>query len=146
MSKFVLVTFSDEAKAHQGICAVRDLHAKGSIKLYASALIARDSGGKLSVQEITNEGRGGAVAGALIGGLAGLPAGPLAATIGAAGGALIGISADLTNQHAETAFAEKISRDLAPDRTAIVAELADDGVIPFQTLMEAIGGSVILEQ
>jgi uncharacterized membrane protein len=146
VSKFVLVTFPDEAKAHQGTSAVRDLQAKGSTKLYASALIARDSGGKLSVREITNEGRGGAAAGALIGGLAGLSAGPLAAILGAAGGAIIGISADLTNQHAETAFAEKMSPDLAPDRIAIVVELADEGVVPFQTLMEAIGGSVTIEQ
>ena len=143
MSKLVVVTFSDEAKTREGASAVTDLHAKGSIKVYASTVVARDSNGNLSAQEITGEGHGGAVAGAFIGGLAGLAAGPLAATIGAAGGVLIGGSADLVNQHAETAFAEKISRDLTPGRTAIVVEVADDDAIPFRTLMEAIGGSVV---
>ena len=143
MSKYVVVTFPDEAKTREGIRVVRDLHAKSSTQLYASAIVARDPSGKLSVKEITDEGHGGAAVGALIGGLAGLPGGPLGVTVGAAGGALIGGSADLVNQHAETAFAEKISRDLAPGRAAIVVELADDEVIPFQTLMEAIGGSVV---
>ena len=142
MSKFVVVTFADEAKTSEGIRAIRDLHAKGSLKLDASTLVAKSSSGKLSVQQIANEGHGGAAAGALIGGLAGLPAGPLAVMIGAAGGAAIGVSADLVNQHAETAFAQKILRDLAPGRAAVVAELADDDLTSFQTLMEAIGGSV----
>ena len=77
---------------------------------------ARDASGKLSVQEVTKEGLGGTAVGALIGGLAGLPLGPLAVTIGAARGALIGGSADLTNEGADTKFAEKISRELAPGK------------------------------
>ena len=53
MSKFVVVIFPDETKINQGTRALKDLHAKGNIKLYASAVVAKDSGGKLSVQEIT---------------------------------------------------------------------------------------------
>jgi len=143
MSKFVVVIFPDEAKISQATRAVKDLHAAGSIKLYASAAVARDASGKLSVQKITKEGLGGTAAGALIGGLAGLPLGPLAVTIGAAGGATIGISADLLNEGDEAAFAEKISHELAPGKAAIVAEVDDDGVIAFEALMQAIGGAVV---
>jgi uncharacterized membrane protein len=143
MGKFVVVIFPDEAKTHQGTRALTELHAEGSITLYASAIIARDPGGKLSVQEITKEGRGGTAVGALIGGLAGLPAGPLAATIGAASGAIVGISADLINQHADTEFVDKISRELAPGKAAIVADVAEDGVISFEAQMQAIGGIVV---
>lgn len=139
MSKYVIVTFPDEAKILEGASAIRDLHAKG--RIYASVIVSRDLDGKLSVREITGEGHAGTAAGALIGGLAGLPAGPLAVTIGAAGGALIGVTADLIGQQAETAFVEKISRELAPGRTAIVVELAEDEAMPFRTMMEAIGGS-----
>jgi len=131
MSKFVIVTFPDEEKIDRAIGVVRGLRRKGGIKLYASAVVASDSEGKLSVREITNKGLGGTAVGALFGGLAGMPAGPLAATIGAAGGAAISNSADLINQHAEAAFADKVSRELAPGQAAIVAEVADDGVIPL---------------
>ncbi len=143
MSKFVVVIFPDEMKINQGTRTLKDLHAKGSIKLYASAVVARDPGGKLSVREITNEGLGGTAVGALIGGLAGLPAGPLGAAFGAAGGALIGKSADLINQRAEEEFADKISRELAPGKAAIVAEVDEDGVAPVEALMEANGGTLV---
>jgi len=79
----------------------------------------------------------------LIGGLAGLPAGPLAAAIGAAGGAIIGGSADLINQRADTEFIDRISRELAVGKTAVVAEVGEDGVIPFEALMTEIGGTVV---
>ncbi len=143
MSKFVVAIFPDEARTHQGARALEKLHADGGITLYASAVVTRDSEGKLSARKITNEGLGGTAVGALIGGLAGLPAGPLAATIGAAGGAIIGGSADLINQRADTEFIDKISRELAPGKTAVVAEVAEDGVITFEALMAEIGGIVV---
>jgi len=144
MSKFVVVIFPDETKISQGTRTLKDLRAKGSIKLYASNVVVRDSSGKPSVREITDEGLGGTAVGALIGGLAGLPAGPLGAAIGAAGGALIGNSADLINQRVEDEFADKISRELVPGKATIVAEVDEDTVISLKALMEAIGGAVIL--
>jgi uncharacterized membrane protein len=143
MSKFVVVIFPDEAKIPQATCALQDMHAEGSIKLYASAVVARDSGGKLSVQEVTKEGLGGTAVGALIGALAGLPGGPLAVTIAAAGGAIFGNSADLINRSDNTEFIDKISRELAPGKAAVVAEVAEDGVMSFEALMESIGGTVV---
>ncbi len=97
------------------------------------------------MREITNEGLGGTAVGALIGGLAGLPAGPLAVTILAATGAAIGNAADLINQHDDVAFEDKISRELAPGRAVVVAEVADEGAMAFQALMQAIDGAVIRE-
>lgn len=79
---------------------------------------------------------------ALIGGLAGLPFGPLAVTIGVGGGAAIGISADLLNQGDEASVVREISRELAPGKSAVVAEVDEDGVIAFDALMQAVGGAV----
>ena len=143
MSRFVVVIFPDAAMVHEGIKVLRKLYAERSIKLYASTVVVREPSGKLSVQEVTKEGLGGTAVGALIGGLAGLPLGPLAMTLGAAGGATIGISADLLNQGDEAEFAENISGELAPGNPAIVAEVDEDGVTGFAVLMEAIGGTVI---
>ena len=143
MGEFVVVTFDDSAMLHQATEALKKLQSEGSNKGYASAVVAKDPSGELSVGHVTKEGHGGTAVGALIGGLAGLPAGPLAVTIGAAGGALIGNSADLINQRAEGEIADKISRELAPGKAAIVAEIDEDGLISFEALMEAIGGTVV---
>ncbi len=143
MSKLVVVMFSDAAMIREAIGALKKLRAERTIRLYASIVVARDASGKLSVQEVTKEGLGGTAVGALIGGLAGLPLGPLAVTIGAAGGALIGGSADLTNEGADTELAEKISRELAPGKAAVVAEVDHDGSISFEAMMKSIGGTVV---
>ena len=143
MSKFVAVVFPSEEKIPQAILALRDMHGGKGIKLYGSAVVVRDPGGKLSVQEITKQGHGGAAVGALIGALAGLPGGPLAATIAAAGGAILGQSADLISQSSDAGFVEKFSGELTPGKAAVVADVAEDGVTSFETLMESIGGAVV---
>ena len=148
MSNFIVVFFSDEAKARQGVLVLEKLRTtEGRIWGYGSALVSRDLAGRLSLRTIANEGHGGAAGGAavgaLIGGLAGLTAGPVAATIGAAGGATIGIAADRINENAFAAFIHEISRELAPGKTAIVADVAEDGVIPLEALMTEIGGVVV---
>ena len=145
MSNLVVVIFPDEAKIAQATRALRDMHAEGSIKLYASAVIARDSSGKLSVQEIAKEGLGGTAVGALLGALAGLPVGPLAVTIAATGGAIFGNSVDIINQSDDAELIDKISRQLAPGKAAVVADVAEDGVASFEALMELIGGTVVRE-
>jgi uncharacterized membrane protein len=143
VSKSIVVSFPDETKIHEGIRALKKMQADGNFKIYASAAVAKDSGGKLAVQEITHEGLGVTAVGALIGGLAGLPGGPLAMMIAAAGGAIIGGSAKLVNQRADGEFTNRISRELAPGQSAIVADVDEDGVTAFEAEMEAIGGVVV---
>ena len=89
MSKFVAIVFPNEEKIPEVVRTLRNMHGGKGIKLFGSAVVVRDPGGKLSVQEITKEGHGGAAVGALIGALAGVLGGPLAATIAAAGGSAV---------------------------------------------------------
>jgi uncharacterized membrane protein len=142
MSTLLIVNFADREKTGQGTSLIREMRADGSVKLYASTLVARDPNGRSIVQPITEEGIGGALVGALIGGLAGLPAGPLGMVVVAAGGALIGASADLVNQHSESDLADRVSQRLAPGAAAIVADVADDGVASFEARMQAVGGAI----
>lgn len=143
MSKFVVVMFPDEAKIAEATRAIEDVNAKGNIKIYASAAIARNADGKLSEQEITKAGLGGTAVAALLGALAGLPGGPLAVTIAATGGAIFGSSVDIINQSDDTELIDKIARELAPGKAVVVADVAEDGVMSFKALMESIGGTVV---
>jgi len=97
------------------------------------------------VQKVTKEGHGGTVISALIGGLAGLPLGALAATVGATGGAIFGVSADLVHQSEGSKFVDKFARELERGNTAVVAEVAEDGVTAFEAVMTAVGGVVVRE-
>jgi hypothetical protein len=62
---------------------------------------------------------------------------------GATAGALFGISADLLNRDAGTAFLENVSRELFPGKIAIVAEVPEDRIREVQGQMESVGGTVI---
>lgn len=104
------LTFPNQTKIDEAIRALRKLHSGSGIKLYASAVLTKNADGKLSVQKITKEGHGGTAVGALIGALAGLPAGPAAAAIMVAGGAVIGNAADLIAEADFKEFANNIRR------------------------------------
>ena len=143
MSKLIAIVFPNEERIPEAIRALRNMHGGMGIKLFGSAVVVRDAGGKLSVQGITKEGHGGAAVGALIGALAGMLGGPLAATIAASGGAILGKSADLISQGADAGFVEKVSAELTPGKAAVVADVAEDGTSSFEAQMELIGGTVV---
>ena len=94
MSKFVVVTFPNEAKAYEGTRALKELHAEASLTLYGMAVVTKGADGKLTVKEAADPGPLGMGVGALVGGLTGLLGGPAGAAMGIGVGALIGRAAD----------------------------------------------------
>jgi uncharacterized membrane protein len=143
MSKLVVVVFSSEAQAYQGTRALDALHAQGDLTLYGRAVVARDHDGKISMKEAYDPGPLGTAVGAFTGGLIGLIGGPAGALAGVAGGAFIGSLHDLFNYGVGAEFLSKVSTELAPGKTAIVAEIAENWTIPLDTRMEALGGVVL---
>ena len=143
MGTLVAAIFTDRTTLQKGIDAIIRLHADGSVKLNGSAVVAKDTNGKVSVEQVTKPGHGGTVVGAFIGALAALPLGPLAVTIGAAGGALIGDAADLLHRGDEAELAKRISGEMAAGSAVIVAEVAEDGLQAFEAQIQASGGTVI---
>jgi uncharacterized membrane protein len=146
MNRLVVLKFSDQARTDEAIRALTKMHSERKVKFYASTAVARDSQGKLSVQEITKEGHGGTAAGAFIGALAGLPAGPLAAAIMATGGAVIGNAADLSVQSDFAEFANNVAGKIDPGTAVIVAEVDEDSLSGFEGLMRNLGGEVLSAQ
>jgi len=146
MSKFVVVIFPNEAKAYEGTRALKELHAEASLAVYAVAVVTKGADGKLSVKEAADNGPLGLGVGALVGGLIGLLGGPAGAAIGIGVGALIGSFNDLFNMGVGSDFLDKVSKELAPGKAAVVAEVAEDWITPLDTRMGAIGGTVVREQ
>jgi len=143
MSKFVVVIFSNEAKAYEGTRALKELHAEASLALYGMAVVTKGADGKLTVKEAVDSGPLGMGVGALVGGLTGLLGGPPGAAVGMGAGALIGSLGDVFNMGVGTDFLNKVSTELSPGKAAIVAEVAEDWVTPLDTRMGAIGGTVV---
>lgn len=142
MRKFGVAVFPDERAASNGSRALKELIEHGTT-VDASVVVVKHANGSISVLDRSGRESHATAIAAMIGGLAGLPAGPLAVAMGAAGGALIGVSAELTDRGVDARFVTKISHELAPGKAAIIADLEDDSWPLFDVRMKEFGGAVI---
>jgi uncharacterized membrane protein len=145
MSKFVVVVFPNENRAYEGLQALRELHEEGSLTLYSDAVIQRGAAGGVVVKEQHRELPIGTGVAALVGGLAGVFAGPVGAAVGASAGAALGAARDLLNLGVSSQFINSTCQELAPGKTALVAEIAEEWVTPLDVRMAPIGGVVMRE-
>lgn len=142
MSKFIFISFADEAKAYEGTRSLEALHAEGSLTLYGLAVVAKGRDGKLSIKRESDRGPLGLAVGSLVGGLIGLLGGPVGAAIGLGAGALLGSLNDLANLGVSREFIENVSKELTPGKAAVLAEVSEEWVTPLNARMSALGGIV----
>ena len=140
--KMIVVIFDNEKQAYEGFKALKDLQAEGSITLYASAVIAKDADGKLTVEETAERGPVGTGVGLVTGSLIGLLGGPVGAALGAYAGSLGGVLYDLAKAGVGADFLAEVEQELKPRKVAVVAEIWEEWVMPVDTRMEAAGGVV----
>ncbi len=142
MSKFIFVTFPDEAKAYEGTQVLTRLHAEGALSLYGMAVVAKDAAGNLVVKQKSEHGPLGIAVGSIVGGVIGLLGGPIGVVVGAGSGAMLGFLSDLAGLGVSTEFLQKVSHEMLPGRVAVIAEVSEDWITPLDTRMSAIGGIV----
>jgi uncharacterized membrane protein len=145
MSKFVVVTFPDEAKAYEGLRQLRALHGEGSISLYAVAVVRRETNGTLTIKEHEDEGPLGTALGLLLGTMAGVLGGPVGMAAGGLAGGLLGSTRDLVQLGVSEEFFDETANDLTPGKCAVIAEVAEEWTAPIDVRMEALGGKVTRE-
>ena len=144
MNRLVVLTFPDQNKIEETVRALQKIRSERNIKLYGSAVVAKDADGKFSVREITTEGTGGTKTAALIGAIAGAFAGPAAAAIMATGGAVVGNAADMSAQDDFNEFADGVAARVAPGGAAVVADVTEEGVGAFEIIMQGLGATTLL--
>jgi uncharacterized membrane protein len=142
MDRMLVVVFDNEAKAYEGQRALLQLDGEGSIGAYAYAVLAKQADGKTTVKQGEDNGPLGTLAGTALGSLVGLLGGPVGMAIGAATGATLGAASDLDNARIGDDFIEDVSKQLGPNKVALVAEIEEDWTTPVDTRMEALGGRV----
>lgn len=141
--KMIAAVFDNERKAYEGLKALNDMVAEGSITLYASAVIAKNAEGKLTVKQTADEGPLGTGVGLFTGSLIGLLGGPAGVAVGALTGMAGGVLFDLATVGVGGDFLDEVGRQLTPGKVAVVAEIWEEWVTPLDTRMEAIGGIVL---
>jgi uncharacterized membrane protein len=142
MSKFALMVFADEKKAYEGLHALQQLHAEGSLTVWGTDVLQRDEGGWITIMKRDDQGPLGTGLGALAGGLVGLFGGPVGAAVGVAVGAAAGGVRDLVHLGVSDDFLAAVERDLVPGKFAVIAEISEEWIVPLDTRMEELGAKV----
>jgi uncharacterized membrane protein len=140
--KMIVVIFDNEKKAYEGAKALKDLHAEGSITLYASAVIAKDASGMVIVKQAADQGPQGTGVGLITGSLIGLLGGPVGLALGAGAGTFGGMLYDFAKVGVGEDFIDEVAQNLQPGKVAVVAEVWEEWVMPVDARMEAVGGAV----
>lgn len=143
MSKFVAVIFPSENGAYEGTRALKQLHAEGTLTLYAMAVLAKEANGNIVTKQAADDGPMGLAVGTLVGGLVGLLGGPVGGAIGMSAGALLGGLGDAFDMGFRADFIDAASVRLKPGQAAVIAEIGEDWIAPLDMRMQAIGGEVI---
>ena len=142
MNRMLVVVFDKEAKAYEGKQALAGLDLEGSISLYASAVVAKNSDGTATVKQGNEPAPLGTVVGTTLGSLIGLLGGPTGLAIGAAAGMAVGATSDVDNARIGDDFLDDVMKALTPGKAAVVADIEEEWTTPVDTRMEKLGGAV----
>lgn len=142
MDRMLVVVFDTEKKAYEGKKALLQLEDEGSIVVYAYAVVAKSADGTATVRQSDDSGPLGTLVGTSLGSLIGLLGGPAGLAMGAAVGLVAGSTADLSNAQVGGEFIDDVTKELLPNRFAVVAEIQEDWTTPVDTRMEGIGGII----
>lgn len=142
MDRMLVVVFDNETKAYEGKKALMQLDGEGSISVYAYAVLKKNANGTATVKQGDDSGPLGTLLGTSFGSLIGLLGGPAGLAIGATAGLAVGGATDLHNAGIGDDFIDDVTKVLAPNKVAVVAEIDEDWTTPVDNRMEAIGGTV----
>ncbi len=142
MDRMLVVVFDTETKAYEGKTALHQLENEGSIVVYAYAVVAKNADGTATVRQSDDPGPFGTLVGTSLGSLIGLLGGPVGLAIGTGVGFVAGGMVDLNNARIGADFVDDVTKELLPNKFAVVAEIQEDWTTPVDTRMEAIGGTV----
>jgi uncharacterized membrane protein len=142
MDKMLVAVFITETAAHEGLTALKDLDRTGDIALYATAVIAKDAAGKVSVKQAVDEGPVGTALGALTGGLVGLLGGPVGVLAGASLGAAAGMVVDLGESGIDAGFLSEVANAMTPGKVAVLAEIQETWETPVDTRLRPLGAVI----
>ena len=156
MDEMLVVTFKDERQAYDGIKALKDLHADGSVTLYGYSVITKEAGGVVKTKDQATQGPLGTTVGLMTGSLVGLMGGALGVAAGAAAGVAAAAAAsgamvggfggylyDLTSLGVGLDYLDQVAAQMEPGTVSVVAEVDENWVTPVDTRMEALGGTVL---
>jgi uncharacterized membrane protein len=144
----LVVTFGDDpehdASAYQALTDLEQLDGQGQIEIAGAAVVARNADGRVDVKsQVGNDSYVGTASGGTIGLLLGIIGGPLGILLGGAYGALVGSLFDISDVATTDSVLGEISKQVQPERTAVLAQVTEQSPEVIDTAMARLGGRVL---
>jgi uncharacterized membrane protein len=144
----LVVSFGDDPQndknAYQALTDLKQLDTQGQIKIAGAAVVARDADGRVSEKsEVGDMSYEGTATGGLIGLLVGIIGGPLGVLVGGSYGLLVGSLFDIDDVTTTESVLADISKQVQPNRTALLAQVTEQSPEVIDTAMARLGGEVL---
>jgi uncharacterized membrane protein len=144
----LVVTFGDDPEndknAYQALTDLKQLDSQGQIKIAGAAVVTRDLDGRVDAKsEVGEDPYVGIASGGVIGLLVGIIGGPLGMLLGGAYGSLVGSLFDIDEVETTESVLGEISKQVQPERTALLAQLTEQSPEVIDTAMAKLGGEVM---
>ena len=139
----IVVTFTEQSKAYQGLSVLKQCDAEGRIALASAAVVERTPEGTLRIPEgAENVGPVGLASGSLLGMLIGVLGGPVGVLVGWGAGALVGGAFDIDRLGKSDEALTVFGRAIPLGSTAIMATVGEPAVEVIDGEMAKLGGEV----
>jgi uncharacterized membrane protein len=144
----VVVSFGDDPKndtnAYQALTDLKELDSQGQIKIAGAAVVVRDADGRVDIKsEVGDTPYEGTATGGTIGLLVGIIGGPIGMLLGGSYGLLAGSLFDLDDASTTESVLADISKQVQPNRTAMLAQVTEQSPEVIDTAMAKLGGQVL---
>ena len=144
----LVVTFGEDPKndknAYQALTDLKQLDSQDQIKITGAAVVTRDADGRVEEKsEVGEDPYVGTASGGLIGLLVGIIGGPLGMLIGGAYGMLVGSLFDINEVDTTESVLGEISKEVKPNRTALLAQVTEQSPEVIDAAMARLGGEVL---
>ena len=144
----LVVTFGkdpeNDKNAYQALTDLKQLDSQDQIKITGAAVIRRDGEGRVDVKsDVGEDPYVGTASGGVIGLLIGIIGGPLGMLIGGTYGMLVGSLFDIDEVDTTESVLGEISKQVQPDRTALLAQVTEQSPDVIDAAMARLGGEVL---
>jgi uncharacterized membrane protein len=140
----IVVNFAENDNAYQAMTLLRELDSQRQVDLAAAAVVVRDDDGHVLVKDdVADERHTATLGGGLVGLLIGVIGGPFGVLIGGATGVLVGSLFDSHDGDETESALSDVSASVQVGRTALLAEVTEQGTEVIDTAMRGIGGEIL---
>jgi len=142
MTRLLVLSFTEEAKALKALKKLNELESHGEITVYEKTMVRKKEDNDYEILKEENKEGWKTITGMAIGGLLGMLAGPVGLVVGLYAGTTVGAYSVMNHYDEAESFIRKIENNMPPNTISIVAEVDGNSSYVLDTEMLKMGAVI----